>query len=117
MKTTNILLTSTLALFAVSADAAVETGDVIGTSETEIRAVLEGDGYDVQSIKFDEEEIEIDALFDGKEVEIELSSDEGAILEIEFDDDDGHETDDDDEIEDGDAKDDQEDDDGEDDND
>lgn len=111
MKTTNILLTSTLALFAVSADAAVETGDVIGTSETEIRAVLEGDGYDVQSITFDEEEIEIDALFDGKEVEIELSSDEGAILEIEFDDDDGHETDD------VDAKDDQEDDDGEDDND
>ncbi|MGH1483787.1 MAG: PepSY domain-containing protein [Geminicoccales bacterium] len=98
MKTTNLLLISALALSTASAYA-VETGDVLGTSEADIRANLEIHGYDVQSIIIDGDEIEIDALLDGQKFEIELSSDAGAVLEIEPEDEDD---DDDDEVEDDD---------------
>ncbi len=98
MKTTNLLLISALTLSTASAYA-VETGDVLGTSEADIRANLEIHGYDVQSIIIDGDEIEIDALLDGQKFEIELSSDAGAVLEIEPEDEDD---DDDDEVEDDD---------------
>ena len=104
MKTTYLLLTSALALSTASAYA-VETGDVIGTSEADIRANLESQGYDAQSISVDGDEIEIDALLEGKEIEIELSSDAGAVLEIEPE---GEDDDEDDETEDDDDDDDDE---------
>jgi len=93
MKTTNLLLISALALSTASAYA-VETGDVLGTSEADIRANLEIHGYDVQRISIDGDEIEIDALLDGQEFEIELSSDAGAVLEIELEDEDDDDDDD-----------------------
>ena len=93
MKTTNLLLISALALSTASAYA-VETGDVLGTSEADIRANLEIQGYEVQSISIDGDEIEIDALLDGQEFEIELSSDAGAVLEIELEDEDDDDDDD-----------------------
>ncbi|MCY6382571.1 PepSY domain-containing protein [Hoeflea prorocentri] len=88
MKTATLLLASALALTGATAYAAVAQGDVIGTSETEIRARLESAGYTVEKIVFEDDEIEVEAFYKGAEMEIELSRATGAVLEIEAEDDD-----------------------------
>lgn len=98
MKNTVILLTSAIALAAAPVFAAITTGSVIGTTEPMIRAALERNGYVVQSFETDGDEIEVDTLFNGKSVEIELSTATSAVIEIETeggDDDQDDENDDD----------------------
>ena len=68
--------------------AASSVGDVVGTSEADIRANLESQGYIVQEIEFEDGEIEVEALLDGQEVELELSRNTGAVIEIEAEDED-----------------------------
>ena len=57
------------------------TGDVVGTTEAEVRTNLEQSGYSVLSI-------EVEASLDGVATEIEVSSDTGAVTEIELESDD-----------------------------
>ncbi len=80
--------TTTLIAIPALAFAASAVGDVLGTSEAEIRANLESQGYIVQKIEFEDGEIEVEAIFEGQEIEIELASNTGAIIEIETEDDD-----------------------------
>ncbi len=80
--TTGLIAVPALAL------AATTVGDVVGTSEAEIRASLESQGYTVQEIEFEDDEIEVEVLYDGKPFEIELASDTGTVIEIEAEDDD-----------------------------
>jgi len=100
MKNTVMLLASAIALTAAPVYAAVATGQVIGTTEPVIRAALESNGYVVQSLEMEGDEIEVDALFNGSPVEIEISVATGAVMEIETEDD--QDDDDDDENEDDD---------------
>lgn len=88
MKTGTLLLSCAIALVGASAYANVVTGDVVGTSEAEVRASLEQSGYSVLSIEIDGNEIEVEASLDGVATEIEVSSDTGAVTEIESGDDD-----------------------------
>ena len=80
--------TAGLAAIPALALAASSVGDVVGTSEPEIRATLESQGYTVQEIEFEDDEIEVEVLYDGKPYEIELAADTGTIVEIEAEDDD-----------------------------
>lgn len=79
------LLTAALGLATLPAIAfaALSEGDVIGTSEAEIRAALKAEGYVVHGI-----EIEAEVTLNGMAFEIELSTETGEILEIEAEDDD-----------------------------
>lgn len=63
--------------------AALSTGDAVGTSEADIRAALEGEGYNIDEIA-----IEVEATRDGKTYEIEISLETGEVVEIELEDDD-----------------------------
>lgn len=65
---------------------ALGNGDVVGTDEAAIRAALEADGYTVQNIEREDDEIEVHATRDGQAYEVELSAETGAILEIELED-------------------------------
>lgn len=85
MKTKIFLLSSAIALIGASAQAAVVTGDIVGISEVEIRTNLEREGYTVQQIAIEGDEIEVDALYEGAATEIEISSVSGAVLEVEID--------------------------------
>ena len=76
-----------LATLPAAAFAAFATGDTVGTSEAEIRAALESEGYTVLEFEIEEDEIEVEALYEGKRIEIELAKDTGQILEIEDEDD------------------------------
>ena len=71
----------------VSALAAVSVGDAVGTDDDAIRAKLEAAGYVVDEIEREDGEIEVEASLDGREVEIEISSDTGTVLEMELEDD------------------------------
>lgn len=81
------LITSVAVFFALPLHAAVVDGDLLGTTEVDIRTALESNGYVVEGIETDGDEIEVDAMLDGVAVEIELSALTGAVIEIETDDD------------------------------
>lgn len=84
-----------------AAFAQFQTGDVIGTTEADIRAAVEAQGYTVSEIEFEDGEIEVQALLDGLMYEIEVAADTGLVVEIELDDDDcGDDDDEDDDDED-----------------
>ena len=110
MKTSTLLMTTALVMASIPATAAVVTGNVIGTSEADIRAALESNGYMVQSVTEDGDEIEVEALFNGQPVEIELSATTGAVMEVEDEHEDGDDTDEADDAEDDDEEDEAEDD-------
>lgn len=86
-KTTTTLSIAALIAAPAVAFAAVSVGDVIGTTEAEIRANLESEGYVITEIEFEDDEIEVEVIYEGKELEIELAVDTGAIVEIELEDD------------------------------
>ncbi len=88
LKTGLLAAAITAATLPVAAFAALTEGDIVGTSEADIRAALAAEGYVVHEIETEDGEIEVEATRDGKTYEVELSSDTGAILEIEVDDDD-----------------------------
>lgn len=76
--------------------AQLDTGAPIGTTEDAIRATLEEKGFEITEIEYEDEEIEVEAMLDGKAYEIELSAETGMVVEIELDDDDDDEDDEDD---------------------
>lgn len=83
------LLAASLAAVSVpSIAAALSAGDTAGTTETDIRAVLEAEGYDIKGFEYEDDEIEVEAMLDGKLFEIEISPKTGVIMEVELDDDD-----------------------------
>ena len=64
-------------------DIALPTYETAGAAGADIRANLESQGYIVQEIEFEDGAIEVEALLDGREVELELARDTGAVIEIE----------------------------------
>lgn len=78
----------TTALAALPAYAALQTGEVLGTEATAIRAALEAQGYIVEEIEFEADEIEAEILIDGVEFEVEIDPATGMILEVMADDED-----------------------------
>ena len=68
--------------------AQIGVGDVLGTSEADVRAALEAQGYTVMEVEIEDGEIEVEAMVDGQEVEFEVAADTGAILEVELEDED-----------------------------
>lgn len=78
-----ILCITTITFLSSSLQAAVINGDIVGVTESDIRTNLTNSGYLVESIEFDDDEIEIEATLDGLVYEIELSSTTGSVIEIE----------------------------------
>ena len=87
-KSVKTLAITGLVALPAAAFAAVSVGDHVGISEDEIRTKLESQGYTVQEIEFEDGEIEVEAIIDGVEVEIELAEKTGEVIEIETEDDD-----------------------------
>ena len=77
------LITAMLAVPAV-AMANFNIGDTLGTEEAAIRTMLEEQGYQVQEIEFEDDEIEVEVLKDGVETEMVLNQADGSVLEIEM---------------------------------
>lgn len=82
-----LIIAVTAGLTAMPLYAAVTAGDVVGTSEMDIRTALEAQGYVIDSIEFEKDEIEVEASLEGQKLELELSVETGMILEIELEDD------------------------------
>lgn len=90
---------------------ALAVGDTLGTTEADITAALEAQGYAVEEFETENDGFEVEAVMNGEEMEILVGLDTGAVVEIESDNDSDDDDDDDSDDEDDDA----EDDDGEDD--
>ena len=88
---------------AASASAAVSVGDALGTSEAEVRAALEAQGYVVEEIELKAGTLEVEAAMDDKEVEFVVGLQSGSVTEAETEDaDDDNDADDsDDDADDG----------------
>jgi hypothetical protein len=65
--------------------AQVNAGDILGTEEVAINASLEAQGYVVTGFEAEDDEIEVDVTLDGIAYEIEISSQDGTVLEVELD--------------------------------
>lgn len=68
--------------------AQISEGDTLGKSEATIRSALESQGYAVTDFEIEDGEIEVEAMYEGKAYEFEVSPETGIVLEIELDDDD-----------------------------
>lgn len=97
-------MTTTQKLFALAglgisvpamALAAVTAGDTMPTTEAEIRAALEEQGYTVQEFEVEDGEIEVEYLADGQLYEMSIASATGIVTEIELEDDVNEDEDDD----------------------
>ena len=80
------LLSAGLIAAPVLAIAAVNPGDTLGVSESEIRTALEAKGYVVEEFEFEDDEVEVEASLNGVLYEIEISPQTGEVLEVEEDD-------------------------------
>lgn len=69
-------------------------GEHAGTAEPEIRAYLASQGYDVREIEVEDDIIEVDAVLNGTEFEIEIALATGEIVAIEVEEDDDDQDDD-----------------------
>ena len=90
-------------LYPTYALAELAVGDVVGTTEAEIRASMEGAGYAVSAVEIEADEVEIEASLNGQEYEIDVSPADGTVAEIEMaeaDDDEDEDEDEDDDNED-----------------
>ena len=72
-------------LFPAIALAQVTVGDLVGTDDQTITATLNAAGYEVVEIEREDDELEVEVIWNGEEWEIELS-DTGHVIEIELDD-------------------------------
>lgn len=89
METLKLLtLTGLIATAPVLALANVGLGDKLGTTEADIRAALEGQGYQIEEIEFEDGEIEVELVKDGVETELVLSETDGVVTAIELEEDD-----------------------------
>jgi hypothetical protein len=90
LKTTAALVLA--AGIALPALAATETspwvGQSLGTSHSEIAAVLEERGVEIIEFEMEDDEIEVSILENGKELELEIDPASGIVIEAEFEDDD-----------------------------
>ncbi len=77
-----------LALAPALAFASVTVGDKLGSTEEEIRAMLEQDGYVIEEIEVEGDEIEVEATKDSIAYEIEIATETGEVIEIEIEKDD-----------------------------
>ena len=68
--------------------AQVNPGDSLGTTEAAISASLAAQGYVITGYEAEDDEIEVDATLNGVTYEIEISPQDGMILEVELDDED-----------------------------
>ncbi|GAB5447810.1 PepSY domain-containing protein [Gymnodinialimonas sp.] len=66
--------------------AQIGVGDVAGTDEAQILAFLEADGYTIQEVETEGDELEVYAMLDGVLFEIEVDLETGQIAEIELED-------------------------------
>ncbi|WP_170549908.1 MULTISPECIES: PepSY domain-containing protein [Ruegeria] len=84
-----LTLTGLIVTAPALALANVGLGDKLGTSEAEIRATLEAQGYQIEEIEFEDGEIEVELSKDGVETELVLTETDGEVtaIEIEKDDD------------------------------
>lgn len=71
-------------------------GDAAGTSEAEILAFLEAEGYTIEEVETEDGMLEVEALLAGMQYEIEVDLGTGQIAEIEAEDEDDDAADDDD---------------------
>ncbi|PSL19469.1 PepSY domain-containing protein [Shimia abyssi] len=69
-----------------AAFAQINVGDTVGSTETDILAALEAQGYTSMEIEFEDDEIEVEAMLDGQEYEIEISPETGDVLAINLED-------------------------------
>ena len=83
-----LVLTGLILITPAIAAAQYSLGDVIGTTDAEIRAAMEAKGYVVQEIEREDGEIEVEVLIDGVETELVLAEADGTLVEIETEDDD-----------------------------
>ena len=83
-------------IFPGLALAQVNVGDAVGTSEMDIRSALEAKGYVIAEFEIEDDEIEVEATLDGVAYEIEVSPEDGTVLEVEMDDEDESDESDDD---------------------
>ena len=72
---------------AQAASAAMKSGDVAGTDEAQITQSLEAAGYTEVEVEIEAEDnnIEVDAMLDGVEVEFEVSSKTGEVISVDED--------------------------------
>lgn len=68
--------------------AQVNPGESLGTTEAAISASLAAQGYVITRFEAEDDEIEVDATLDGVAYEIEISPQDGTVLEVELDEDD-----------------------------
>ena len=87
MKLSKTILLAGL-LFPGLAFAQVNPGDTLGTSETDIRAKLEAQGYVVTEFELEDGEIEVEATLNGTAYEIEVSGENGNVLKVALDEED-----------------------------
>ncbi|MBO6724818.1 MAG: PepSY domain-containing protein [Rhizobiaceae bacterium] len=85
---------SALAITAGAAYANITAGDRLGTTEAEIRAALEGQGYAVEEFEMEDDGIEVEFAMDGLSLEAEIDPATGEVLKVESDDDDEDDGDD-----------------------
>lgn len=72
--------------FAITpAVASFSLNDHLGTSITEIASSLEGDGYEIREIEVSKNRIEVETIYGGKELEIEVDGQTGRIVKMQFD--------------------------------
>ena len=96
MKSQALMLTSIVALAAGAAHAEILVGSVIGTTEEEIVAALEAEGYAIDEIEVEGDIIEVEALKGAEEIEFEISMADGTVLEVESEEEDDDDDEDDD---------------------
>lgn len=107
MTKATIIAASALVLgVGAHAAAAVGVGDVLGVEDSAIEQALSAQGYAIDEIEREDDEIEVEATLDGVAYELTISPETGAVTEIELEDsdsdDDGDEHDDDDDDQDDD---------------
>lgn len=86
-KLTTLFLASSALI--ISSAHAFSVGDYLGTNEEEIRTALTEAGYTIQEVEVESDEIEAEVMKDGAEVEFEIATADGKIVEIEMEDEDG----------------------------
>lgn len=82
---TGLLASSILIGSGAIALAQIQTGDMIGTSVSEIARALELNGYDIREIEVKSNRIEVDVLQNGSKLEIKVDPRSGEVIRVEID--------------------------------
>lgn len=79
-----ICLVSTLVAAPLAAVAAVQMGDVLGSTEEQIQAAMEQSGYQVEEIETEDSMIKVEIMVEGVEREILVDPATGAVVAMEY---------------------------------